>query len=80
MSINILTLGEWTCIAIIVAMLVVIYKTISYPLNNFLNAISPFKRYQMIKGIQRRLEEIELELMNLRYEKNIEKRKNQKAK
>jgi hypothetical protein len=78
MTINILTLGEWTCIAIIMAMLVLIYRTLAHPLNSFLDAINPFKRYQMIKGLQRRVEELELEIMNLRYDiktKNKETKK-----
>lgn len=70
MTINILTLGEWTCIAIIVAMVVLIYRTLAHPLNNILDAINPFKRYQMIRGLQRRVEELELEIMNLRYDLN----------
>jgi sensor histidine kinase YesM len=54
------TLGTITCYAIIIAMAVIIFKTISYPLNNFINSINPFLRHRQIRQMLDRINDLEM--------------------
>jgi hypothetical protein len=72
--IDITTLGEVTCYAIIIAMGVIIFKALSYPLSNFFNAINPFAYHRRINYLSERVNELEMEKYNTNQEiENIKK-------
>jgi len=63
-----LNLSEWTCISVIVAMAILVIKTINQPLTHFFNSINPVRKYYALNDIRRRLETLELENIELRYQ------------
>jgi hypothetical protein len=69
-------LEQITCVAIIIAMAVVIIKAFSYPLSNFFRAINPMIHYRMWQSLSNRVEDLNMEIFMLKDElKNLKKKK-----
>lgn len=69
-------LEQITCIAIIIAMAVVVIKAFSYPLTNFFRAINPLVHYRMWQSLSNRVEDLNMEIWELKSElKNLKKKK-----
>jgi|LakMenE18May11ns_1017448.scaffolds.fasta_scaffold9860742_5 sensor histidine kinase YesM len=73
--IEITNLGTVTCYAIIIAMGVIIFKALSYPLSNMFNALNPFLRYRLIKELIERIND--LEMAKFMYEDDIKNLQNE---
>jgi sensor histidine kinase YesM len=73
--IEITNLGTVTCYAIIIAMGVIIFKALSYPLSNMFNALNPFLRYRLVRNLAERIND--LEMAKFMYEDDIKNLQNE---
>lgn len=72
-------LEQITCIAIIIAMLVIVIKAFSYPLENLFRAINPFAHYRMWQSLNSRIDEQYSEIFDLKNQiKELKKDKKRK--
>ena len=54
------TMGVVTCYAIIIAMAVIVFKALQYPLTGIINAFNPFLRNRQVSNLMERINDLEM--------------------